>query len=119
MEVKKVGEFEHEVTIKLPSGKTTSWTTMWERLPKVGEAVPTDVAQVFERLVKDVATDALESRPASSIEQRLLDIASMIEEVLREQKTQPTPERQAALATISVTVRELGAAVETAHILGK
>ena len=50
-EVNKVGEFGHEVTIKLPSGKTTSCTAMWERLPKVGEVVPADVARVLERLV--------------------------------------------------------------------
>jgi hypothetical protein len=49
--VKKVGEFDHRVTIKLPSGKTISYTTVWERLPKVGEVVPADVTGVFERLV--------------------------------------------------------------------
>jgi hypothetical protein len=52
LEVNKEGEFDHEVVVKLPSGKTASFTTVWERLPKVGEVVPADVVLVFERLVK-------------------------------------------------------------------
>jgi hypothetical protein len=48
VKINKVGEFDHEVVFELPNGETASYTTVWERLPEVGEVLPAEVVEQME-----------------------------------------------------------------------
>jgi hypothetical protein len=52
LDVEKVDNFSHRVTFVLSNGDPASLTTVWERLPKVGDVYPPEFVQVFEHWIQ-------------------------------------------------------------------